>query len=152
MRMKGRRNTIPAIGRKGQMTDPKTVLVVDDERDLLEMICIVLRQEGYCVARATNGRDALNSVERAMPDLILLDMKMPMVDGWRFASEFHTKYGYQVPIVVLTASEDARASALDIGAQGWLGKPFDLDLLINTVRRVIGPGRVDSQILYSSTR
>lgn len=121
------------------MADQKTVLVVDDERDLLEMIAFVLWQEGYRVARATDGRDALDTVERAMPDLILLDMKMPVVDGWQFASEFHKKHGFRVPIVVLTASEDARVSAVEIGANGWLGKPFDLDLLINMVRHFIGP-------------
>lgn len=121
------------------MTDSKTVLVIDDERDLSDMIAFVLCQEGYHVARAADGRDALNTVERAMPDLILLDMKMPVVDGWRFATEFHSKYGFQVPIVVLTASEDARRSAEEIGASGWLGKPFDLDMLVGTVRRFLGP-------------
>lgn len=134
------------------MTDRKTVLVVDDERDLLEMVCFVLRQEGYIVAKATDGLDALNSVERMMPDLILLDMKMPRVDGWQFASELRKKHGPRVPIVVVTASEDARVSAEEIGAQGWLGKPFDLDQLIDTVISVIGPARLDAQVLYSQSR
>ena len=121
-----------------EMADPKTILVVDDERDLLELISLVLRQEGYQVKKASDGRVALEAVERSMPDLILLDMKMPVVDGWRFASEFHARHGFRVPIIVLTASEDARASAAEVGASGWLGKPFDLDLLIDTVRRFIG--------------
>ncbi|MGI5836393.1 MAG: response regulator [Chloroflexota bacterium] len=129
------------------MTGRKTVLVVDDEWDLQELISIVLRQEGYGVARAADGGDALKSVERSMPDLILLDMKMPGVDGWSFASEFRKKHGFHVPIVVLTASEDAKESADEIGANDWLGKPFDLDRLVSTVRRVIGPAQMDGQAL-----
>ncbi len=119
-------------------TDRKTVLVVDDDRDLLSLIRFVLEQEGYQVETAAHGRDALRAVERGMPDLILLDMKMPVMDGWGFCAEFHARYGSQVPIVVLTASEDARKAAEQVGASGWVGKPFDLDDLLNTIEHLIG--------------
>lgn len=109
--------------------------MVDDDRDLLPLIALVLEGEGYTVQTATDGREALEIIERGMPDLILLDMKMPVMNGWEFARQFRAKYDYQTPIVVLTASQDARKRAEEIDAVGWIGKPFDLDNLISVVNR-----------------
>ncbi len=113
------------------------VLVLDDDRDLLSLVAFVLEEDGYEVKTATDGREGLDAVQREMPDLILLDMKMPVMDGWEFAREFHSKFDSKVPIVVLTAAADARRSAEEVGAVGWIGKPFDLDTLTNTVKRNI---------------
>lgn len=113
----------------------KTVLVVDDDQDLISLVAMVLESEGYGVQTAADGREALEAVERGMPDLILLDMKMPIMDGWEFAREFRTKYDLQSPIVVMTAAADARQCTEEIGAVGWIGKPFDLDMLVGAVGR-----------------
>ena len=108
---------------------PGKVLVIDDDVDILSVISIVLE------ATAVDGKEALEAVQRGMPDLILLDMKMPTMNGWEFAREFHARYDAKVPIVVLTAAEDARKRAEEVGAVGWIGKPFDLDTMVEVVRR-----------------
>ena len=114
---------------------PGKVLVIDDDVDILSVISIVLEAEGFRVETAVDGKEALEAVQRGMPDLILLDMKMPTMNGWEFAREFHARYDAKVPIVVLTAAEDARKRAEEVGAVGWIGKPFDLDTMVEVVRR-----------------
>jgi len=113
---------------------PKRVMVVDDDPDLLDLISTVLNLEGFQVITAADGQEALDAVGREMPNLILLDMKMPVMNGWEFANEFHSKYDHMVPIVAFTAAEDARKRAEEIGAEGYLGKPFDIGNLIAMVR------------------
>jgi len=117
--------------------DTKTVLVVDDDYDLSTLVATVLLEEGYRVETASNGEEALASVDLALPDLILLDMKMPIMDGAEFAKELRARYDHDVPIVILTASADARVRAEEIGASGWIGKPFDLVALTNAVGRYV---------------
>ncbi len=112
----------------------ETVLVVDDDAELLGMVDMVLEGAGYRVITATNGYEALQLLAREKPAIILLDMKMPGMDGWKFAREFRSRYGHLAPIVVLTAAEDARKRAEEIGADGYLGKPFDIEELIRVVR------------------
>jgi DNA-binding response OmpR family regulator len=111
------------------------LLIVEDDTDLLGLMALVLSSAGYHVQTALNGRDALQVVAEQMPDLILLDMKMPVMNGWEFAAAFQARYAHAVPIVVVTAAEDAAARAQDIGAAGWLGKPFDLDDLLAVTQR-----------------
>ncbi len=113
----------------------KSVLIVDDNDDIREVLEMVLEQEGYVVSQACNGHEALNMAARAMPDLILLDMKMPVMNGWEFAAALRRAHPLRAPIVVLSAAEDARRRAAEIGAQGWVGKPFDLNDLLAAVRR-----------------
>lgn len=115
----------------------KTVLVVDDDKDILTLASIVLGDEGYEVQTAVDGREALESLKDHLPDLILLDMKMPVMDGWEFARNFRVEHGSATPIVVFTASVDAKKESQEIGAVGWLGKPFDLDRLVAVVDRHI---------------
>ena len=118
---------------------PKTVLVVDDDQDLLSLLAFLLESEGLHVETATDGRQALNVVARHMPNLIVLDMKMPVMDGWEFARQFRAKHDNAAPIVVLTAYEDAKKRAEEIGAAGWIGKPFDLDYLLSVVHKFVDP-------------
>ncbi len=118
----------------------RTILVVDDDKDIVSIMTFVLQEEGYRVETAADGREGLEAVERGMPDLILLDMKMPIMNGWEFAREFHSRYDRKTPILVLTAAEDARKRAQEIGAVGWIGKPFELDALVQVVRRHLTKG------------
>jgi CheY-like chemotaxis protein len=115
--------------------DSRLILVVDDERDIQEMVSMALESEGYAVESASNGLEGMEHVSRRMPDLILLDMKMPTMDGWAFARDFHSQYDHQIPIIVITAAADARSRADETGAAGWLGKPFDLDDLLGAVAK-----------------
>jgi DNA-binding response OmpR family regulator len=116
-------------------TKVHAVLVVDDDPHLAQLVAYALEDEGYAVEMAGDGQAALASVAQRMPDLIILDMKMPVMDGWAFAREFQSRYDYQAPILVFTAAEDARRRAQEIGAAGWIAKPFDLQRLIDEVAR-----------------
>jgi DNA-binding response OmpR family regulator len=109
------------------VTPSPLVLVVEDDPDLVALVEMLLVDEGYRVRTAPEGRAALAHVGEEMPALVLLDMRMPGMDGWEFAREFRARHGRAAPIVVVTAAEDARARAQEIDADGWLAKPFDLD-------------------------
>jgi CheY-like chemotaxis protein len=108
------------------------VLVVDDEMAIRDVIADALQLEGYPVATASNGIEALNVVERERPSVVLLDMRMPLLDGWGFARELQSR-GIQVPIICLTAAQNARRWADEIGAATYLAKPFDLNDLLDVV-------------------
>ncbi len=115
--------------------DSHTVLIIDDDRDLLELMAFVLMADGLVVRTATDGQEALDVIDQQMPNLILLDMKMPVMNGWEFAAEFHRRYDGRTPIVVVTAAEDVEKRAAEVGASGWISKPFDVNELVKTVRR-----------------
>ncbi|HEX2923027.1 MAG TPA: response regulator [Chloroflexota bacterium] len=117
------------------------ILAVDDEENILELIQAALEGDGHQVTGAANGLEALKSVAASMPELILLDLRMPVMDGWEFASRFRARYGRDVPILVLTADRDAAASASRIDADGCLAKPFDLMELLRLVDRFASIGK-----------
>ena len=108
------------------------VLVVDDEPDIRATVSAMLEIEGYAVAEAVNGAEALAAVETDPPDVILLDMRMPVLDGWGFASELRRR-GHRMPIVVMTAARDAAHWAAEIAATAFVSKPFGYDDLIKAV-------------------
>lgn len=109
---------------------PKYVLVVEDDPDLRVFVQEVLEEAGYRVLAAGDGQDALEQASAQAPDLILLDMRMPRMDGWEFARAFRARHIRRVPIIVFTAATDAAQRAAQIQADGYLPKPFELaDLL-----------------------
>ncbi len=120
-------------------TERRSVLVVEDDPDLLALMEMILADAGYPVRTAPEGRSALDRVAEEMPGLILLDMRMPGMNGWEFAREFRLRHVPACPIVVVTAAEDARRRAEEIGAEGWLEKPFDLNDVLAAVERHVGP-------------
>ncbi len=111
------------------------VLVVDDDPTILATVAETLDLEGYPVVTATNGAEALDVMERTSPSLVLLDMRMPVLDGWGFVRALRER-GLDTTVVVMTATADARRWAAEIGAKGVLAKPFDLDDLIAEVQRL----------------
>jgi DNA-binding response OmpR family regulator len=111
------------------------VLVVDDDETIREFVVWVLSDDGHDVMTAGNGAAALLALERFTPDVILLDMRMPVMDGWQFASLYRDGRANPAPIVVLTAAQDAAERSSEIEAEGYLGKPFDLDELLALLRR-----------------
>jgi len=119
--------------------DNGTVLVVDDDTSILDTVSSILSGEGYDVVSASSGQEALDAVARKLPLLILLDMRMPVMDGWAVARALRGQ-GISVPIVVMTAAESAQRWADEVGAEGYLAKPFGLDELLATVERFRGPG------------
>jgi DNA-binding response OmpR family regulator len=109
------------------------ILVVDDQDDIRESVADFLQLEGYPGVGAANGAAALAEIERALPRVILLDMCMPVMDGWAFARALRER-GLRVPVMVLTAAPNARRWAREIEADDYLPKPFDLDDLLRKVR------------------
>lgn len=109
------------------------VLVIDDDPDMRDVVSQALEAFDHRVSTASNGEEGLALLERGLPDLIILDMRMPVMDGWAFAAEFHKRYDGQVPVVVCTAAEDTASRAREVGAVGALGKPFELDDLLRLV-------------------
>jgi CheY-like chemotaxis protein len=116
----------------------KDILVVDDDPDLLQLVRMVLTNNGYSVRTADNGSQALEAVARRMPDLILLDMRMPVMNGWEFARELRARHERIPPLMVVTAAEDAAARASEIGARGFIAKPFNVGQILESVRREVG--------------
>ncbi|MDP9373053.1 MAG: response regulator [Chloroflexota bacterium] len=111
------------------------ILVVDDDPAILATVVDILELEGYHVITATNGAEALRLIERESPALVLLDMRMPVLDGWGVARELRGR-GIAVPVLVMTAARDARHWASEVGADGYLAKPFDLLDLLDAVERL----------------
>lgn len=115
-----------------------TVLVVDDDPGLQEALEAILQLEGYQVATARDGLDALEQLDNALPSLILLDLMMPRMDGFTFARELERRgLRQQVPIIVLTADGRAQQKAAQVGADGALAKPFDIVALLDEVARLV---------------
>lgn len=110
------------------------VLAVDDDPSILDLMSDILEGEGYRVLRAQNGVEALRVLEGDRPCVVLLDMRMPTLDGWGFATAMHDR-GLRYPIVVVTAAENARAWAAEVGAEAYLAKPFQLADLLRVVER-----------------
>jgi DNA-binding NtrC family response regulator len=119
---------------------PQRILVVDDERTIRELVCEVLADEGYEVVGASNGAEALTALQQDPSfSLVVLDMWMPVMNGWQFAAEVEDR-GMVLPIVVMTAAREARHRAEEIGAIGYIGKPFDVDHFIEAVSTAIRQG------------
>ena len=134
------------------MTDKigRTVLVVDDDEDIVSLVSFVLEEQGYVVVTAADGTAALGALETGSPGLILLDLRMPGMNGWEFATQARRQYGSQVAIVVMTAGDDGVRSAKEIQADGSLSKPFDIDDLVITVRKYGRFSDVDLQNVTSA--
>lgn len=119
------------------MTNPR-LLVVEDEAHLAEVVADNLKLEGYEVDVVGDGGEALCSVAAACPDLILLDVMLPGVDGFTVCDTLR-RQGNKVPILFLTAkgSRDDRVRGLELGGDDYLGKPFDLIELILRVKAIL---------------
>jgi len=111
------------------------ILVVDDDEVISSTIELFLREEGYPVMVAANGKAALECSAELAPCLILLDMKMPVMDGWAFAASYRQRAGPHVPIIVMSAAQDSRTRAIEINADDYISKPFDVEDLLDLVHR-----------------
>src|SRR5262245_44354579 len=95
--------------------------------------------EGYRVLVARNGVEALSVLERDRPDVIVLDLMMPVMDGWEFRRRLHRHPASDTPVILLSADRDLPRKADAMHADGFLAKPFELDELVDQVRR-FAPG------------
>ena len=115
------------------------ILVVEDDDGIRDLVDLVLSSAGSEVLTASDGAAALQLVGTIHPDLVLLDMRMPVMDGWEFARQYRARPEPHAPIVELTAARDAAARAAEIHANGYLGKPFDMQSLLSMVSHHAGP-------------
>ena len=113
------------------------ILVVDDDRNNLKMVSFLLREEGYEVSTAENGRIALDMVESAHPDLVILDVMMPELDGLETCRRL--RQTMDVPIIILSAKGETvdKVLGLELGADDYLAKPFEPSELIVRVKAVL---------------
>lgn len=117
---------------------PALILVVDDDPDILDALSEILEGEGYAVDRAKHGREALQKVDERKPQLILLDLMMPVMDGYEFSQQLKQRNsGSDIPIVVLSADRSVKAKASQIGARDYLAKPFELTDLLRIVGEMV---------------
>ena len=107
------------------------ILVVDDDAATRELLDLTLSAEGYRVVQAVNGAAALDQLAHHQPDVILLDTRMPIMDGWQFLAAYHHRSEPSAPIIGLTA--DSSTLPTDV----LMRKPFDLEELLGTVSRVL---------------
>jgi excisionase family DNA binding protein len=116
------------------------VLVVDDDPQVREVVRVNLEMEGYAVREAANAEEGLAALEEDAPDLILLDVMMPQVDGWEMLRRVQEQHGIgSIPVVMFSGKIDdaAREEAAERGAQGFIGKPFDLRSLIEQTKQIV---------------
>lgn len=115
----------------------RRVLVVDDEDMIRDFVAEALSDEGYDVEVARNGQEALEKARQRPPHAIVLDLMMPIMDGWTFVDRSRREpWSSNVPIVVMSAATGLAATARDLGVRACLAKPFDLDALIGAVDRL----------------
>jgi DNA-binding response OmpR family regulator len=115
---------------------PRRVLIVEDDASIRDTLELALAVQGYQVATAANGRDGMVLLREWRPDLIVLDLMMPVMDGRQFRVEQRLAGCDGVPVLVLTASRNAADSEDALGAAERLQKPFDLRYLLDTVNRL----------------
>ena len=129
-----------------------TILIVDDDLQLLQLIALNLELEGYAVLLASDGQQALSQIETHAPDLVLLDVMMPRMNG--FAVCHRVREFSTVPIIIITAqgrSQD-KVRGLDLGADDYLTKPLNMDELLARVRAVLRRAQVteDERALHTA--
>src|SRR5207244_8505189 len=122
----------------GGRSEGPLVLVVDDDERLREFVRVNLEMEGYAVREASGAEEALAAIEDTAPELVLLDVVMPGVDGWQMLQRMQERHG-SIPVIMFSGKVDERslAEAADRGARGFIGKPFDPQQLIERAKALV---------------
>jgi CheY-like chemotaxis protein len=115
----------------------RPILVVDDDPAIRDVVADILELSDYRVTTASNGAEALAQIRVEVPAAVLLDLMMPVMDGWEFLAQCRRRRPCaQVPVVIMTAAQDAALAATRLGVQGYLTKPFELEAVLAVVDRV----------------
>jgi two-component system OmpR family response regulator len=115
------------------MSPQRRVLIIDDEDSLREMVGLALELEGYEVLSAPDGVRGLEIIRQHDPDVVLLDMRMPGMDGWQFMEAYRREPVQRARVIIFTAAQDSLARVEEAKANAVLPKPFDLDQLLALV-------------------
>ncbi|HWG54917.1 MAG TPA: response regulator [Gaiellaceae bacterium] len=127
-------------GGGGGVVDGPLVLIVDDDDRIREYVRVNLEAEGYIVREAANAEEGLAALDEEPPDLILLDVMMPRVDGWEMLRRVQERHGVgSIPVIMFSGKVDDRSAdeATARGAQGFIGKPFDPRALIDSTKQLL---------------
>src|SRR4026208_501850 len=126
------------------MADKKTILIVDDDRELVDGLRAVLERQGYKVIQAHDGHQGKQMIYNNKPDLVILDMMMPRMGGYPVLEHFRGKTDAP-PIIMITANEGSRhkAYAEYLGVVDYIRKPFAMERLLEAVQRGLNPGKTD---------
>ncbi|MFH1440656.1 MAG: response regulator [Candidatus Omnitrophota bacterium] len=120
--------------------EKKKILLVDDEKDLVETVVFQLEASGYEVITAYDGQEALEKARKDNPDLIVLDLMLPKIDGYKVCRmlKFDEKYK-NIPIIMFTAraQEQDKKLGLEVGANGYITKPFELEVLLAKIKELL---------------
>src|SRR3954454_12903790 len=119
---------------------PKTILLVDDDSEIVESMRAVLENKGYRIMVARDGNSGLTVAERENPDLIVLDMMMPKKSGFLVLEKLKSRPGGLIPTIMITGNEGSRhrAYAEMLGVRDYIRKPFAMEKLVRAIDRVLG--------------
>src|SRR5262245_49979598 len=123
------------------MSQKPKVLIVDDEPLNVDYLVQELEDSNYQIITASNGKEALGKIQREQPDLILLDLIMPVLDGFAVLSQIKADNNLRdIPVIIISAERDSKSVVKGIkqGAEDYLTKPVDADLLIQKVKEYLG--------------
>ncbi len=115
----------------------QTILVVDDEPKLLDLVRTILEKESYNIIEARNGQEAIEKVRQELPDLVLLDVMMPQMDGYEALAEIRRASNTPVIMLTVQATESDKVRGLELGADDYVAKPFDHRELVSRVKAVL---------------
>ena len=124
----------------GRQQAGPVVLLVDDDERMREVVRIELEREGYDVQEASSAEEGLAAIETRRPELVLLDVMMPHVDGWEMLRQIQERHGVgAIPVLMFSGQVDAQArrQAASSGARGFVGKPFDLGELVEQTKAIV---------------
>ena len=130
-------------GPGGRAKEGPLVLVVDDDARVRELVRVAFSVEGYSVREAGGAEEGMAAVEQARPDLILLDVRMPQVDGWEMLRRLQEQHGAgAIPVIMFSGYLDdtEQREAAARGARGFVGKPFELQQLVQQARQIVPVG------------
>ena len=119
------------------MADKQTIMIVDDDRNIAQLIRLLLEREGYAITTCERGDEALKAFTAASPDLLLLDIMLPGMDGWQVCRA--VRQHSAVPIIMLSAKDETfdKVLGLELGADDYITKPFDNKELVARVKAVL---------------
>ena len=116
-----------------------TVLIVDDDGGTRRLVRASLELEGFDVREAASATEGLSALEEESPDLVLLDVMMPQMDGWEMLRRVQEQHGGAIPVIMFSGKVDANVEdAAERGASGFIGKPFDPQQLIDSAKQILG--------------
>src|SRR5215470_14176475 len=137
---RGDLETFLARSGPGRQQAGPTVLLVDDDERMRELVRIELEQEGYDVQEAASADEGLAAIENRTPELVLLDVMMPHVDGWEMLRRIQERHGAgAIPVLMFSGQvdDDAQRQAASSGARGFVGKPFDIEELLAQAKTLV---------------